>query len=65
VSFAVAVSDFGLFFNQGQCCCAGSRIFVQESIHDRFVEKSVELAKQKRIGDPMELTTDHGPQVFV
>ncbi len=34
---AAAGTDFGLFFNQGQCCCAGSRVFVQDSIHDEFV----------------------------
>ena len=63
LSYAAAVSDFGLFFNQGQCCCAGSRIFVPESLYDRFVEKTVELAKAKKTGDPMDLSTDHGPQV--
>lgn len=63
LAYAAAVSDFGLFFNQGQCCCAGSRIFVPESLYDRFVEKTVELAKAKKTGDPMDLSTDHGPQV--
>ncbi|HCK70703.1 MAG TPA: betaine-aldehyde dehydrogenase, partial [Planctomycetaceae bacterium] len=36
---AAAGSHFGLYFNQGQCCCAGSRLFVEESVHDEFVEK--------------------------
>ena len=36
---AVEGAYFGLFFNQGQCCCAGSRLFVEEKIHDQFVEK--------------------------
>ena len=34
-------TNFGLFFNQGQCCCAGSRVFVEEKVHDEFVEKLV------------------------
>jgi aldehyde dehydrogenase (NAD+) len=52
-----------LFFNQGQCCCAGSRIFVQENIYNEFVEKSVEAAKKIKIGDPFDSSTDQGPQV--
>ncbi|XP_067093686.1 aldehyde dehydrogenase, mitochondrial-like [Osmerus mordax] len=60
---AVAQSHFALFFNQGQCCCAGSRTYVQESIYDEFVERSVELAKKRVVGDPFNLTTDQGPQV--
>ena len=38
-------AHFGLFFNQGQCCCAGSRLFVEEKVYDEFVEKSVARAK--------------------
>src|SRR5271167_1225942 len=37
---AVQGSHFGLFFNQGQCCCAGSRVFVEETAYDEFVERS-------------------------
>lgn len=36
---AVETAHFGLFFNQGQVCCAGSRIFVEEPIYDEFVER--------------------------
>ncbi|MFO0930555.1 MAG: aldehyde dehydrogenase family protein [Gemmataceae bacterium] len=54
---------FGLFFNQGQCCCAGTRLFVEESIHDQFVEKMVKKAKGRKVGDPFDLDTDQGPQV--
>ena len=60
---AVATSSFGLFFNMGQCCVAGSRIFVQENIYDDFVQQSVELAKKIRVGDPFDVTTDAGPQI--
>lgn len=37
---AVEQAAFGLFFNQGQCCCAGSRTFVESKIYDEFVERS-------------------------
>jgi len=60
---AVAGAEFGLFFNQGQCCCAGSRLFVEESIHDKFVEKVVARAKTRKIGDPFDPNTTQGPQV--
>jgi len=63
LDYAVGQSSFGLFFNQGQCCCAGSRIFVQENIYNEFVEKSVEAAKNIKIGDPFDSSTDQGPQV--
>lgn len=56
-------SHFGLFFNQGQCCCAGSRLFVQESVHDEFVDRLVRLNANRKIGDPLDPTTEQGPQV--
>lgn len=59
---AVNVAQFGLFFNQGQCCCAGSRIYVHESMYDAFVARSVALAKARSIGDCFSGAT-HGPQV--
>lgn len=52
-----------IFLNQGQNCCAGSRAFVHEKIYDRFVEKLAEKAKARRIGDPLEPETQHGPQI--
>ncbi|XP_001639716.2 aldehyde dehydrogenase, mitochondrial isoform X1 [Nematostella vectensis] len=63
VDFAVDMSHFALFFNQGQCCCAGSRTFVQEGIYDEFVEKSVQRAKNRVVGNPFDLKTQQGPQV--
>lgn len=63
LDYAVAMSEFALFFNQGQCCCAGSRTFVHEDIYDEFVTKTVEMVKKKRTGDPLDLNTHHGPQV--
>ncbi|KAI2664096.1 Aldehyde dehydrogenase, mitochondrial [Labeo rohita] len=60
---AVEQSHLALFFNQGQCCCAGTRTFVQENIYDEFVERSVERAKKRTVGDPFDLKTEQGPQV--
>lgn len=60
---AIQGAYFGLFFNQGQCCCAGSRLFVEESIHGQFVEKLIGIAKSRRVGDPFDTKTHQGPQV--
>ena len=60
---AVEGSHFALFFNQGQCCCAGSRVFVEEKAYDEFVERSTERAKRRRVGDPLDRITEQGPQV--
>ena len=60
---AVEGSHFALFFNQGQCCCAGSRVFVEEKVYDEFVERSSSRAKQRRVGDPLDRKTEQGPQV--
>ena len=58
IELAIAQSQVGLFLNQGQCCCAGSRLFVHEKIYDQFVAKSVEKAKAISVGDPMDPKTD-------
>lgn len=60
---AVEGAYFGLFFNQGQCCCAGSRLFVEEKVHDQFVERLVKKAKGRKVGDPFDLDVEQGPQV--
>lgn len=60
---AIQTSSFGLFFNQGQCCCAGSRIFVEADIYDEFVQRSVEDAKNRAVGDPFNPKTEQGPQI--
>lgn len=63
MSQAIEGAHFALFFNQGQCCCAGSRLFVEEKCYDEFVEKSVERARQRTVGDPFDPKTEQGPQV--
>jgi aldehyde dehydrogenase (NAD+) len=60
---AVKGAYFGLFFNQGQCCCAGSRLFVEEKVHDQFVEQILKRVKAQRVGDPFDPETTQGPQV--
>lgn len=60
---AVEAAHQGLFFNQGQVCCAGSRIYVEESIYDEFVKKSVERAKARTVGNPYQAGIEQGPQV--
>ena len=53
----------GIHLNQGQCCCAGSRLFVEDSIYDEFVAKVVEMSRVRRVGDPFDPATEQGPQV--
>jgi aldehyde dehydrogenase (NAD+) len=60
---AVEGAFFGLFFNQGQCCCAGSRLFVEERVHDQFVDKVLARVKRQKVGDPFDPETTQGPQV--
>jgi aldehyde dehydrogenase (NAD+) len=60
---AVEGAHMGLFVNQGQSCCAGSRVFVEETIYDAFVEKSVARARKRVVGDPFDHRTNQGPQV--
>lgn len=63
IEHAVETAHQGLFFNQGQVCCAGSRTFVEDKIYDEFVERSVERAKKRVVGDPFHHHTEQGPQV--
>merc|ERR1719499_1878207 len=60
---AVDVCHLGLFFNHGQCCIAASRIFVESDIYEKFVKKMTEKAQKAKLGDPLDDTTDQGPQV--
>jgi aldehyde dehydrogenase (NAD+) len=50
----------GIFFNQGHVCCAGSRLLVQENVHDLVVEKLKERLGTLRLGDPLDKNTDIG-----
>jgi gamma-glutamyl-gamma-aminobutyraldehyde dehydrogenase len=57
---AAKVSAAGIFRNSGQICVAGSRLLVQEDIHDDFVAEIVKQAKAFRVGDPLDLSTQIG-----
>jgi len=50
----------GIYFNQGHVCCAGSRLLVQESIHDQLVRKLKRRMATLRVGDPLDKNTDIG-----
>ncbi len=50
----------GIFFNQGHVCCAGSRLLVQENVHDEVVDRLKERLSTLRLGDPLDKNTDIG-----
>ncbi|KAH9949945.1 aldehyde dehydrogenase domain-containing protein [Amylocystis lapponica] len=60
---AVKWASFGIFFNHGQNCSAGSRIFVQAGIYDEFLERFTQEALKITVGDPFDPSTVQGPQI--
>ncbi|XP_069622421.1 retinaldehyde dehydrogenase 3 [Ranitomeya imitator] len=60
---AVECAHQGVFFNQGQCCTAASRVYVEESVYPEFVRRSVDYAKRRLLGDPLDSKTEQGPQI--
>jgi phenylacetaldehyde dehydrogenase len=63
VDAAIAGSSSAIFFNHGQCCCAGSRLYVQNDIFDKVVEGVSARAEKIRVGPGMDSSTDMGPLV--
>jgi phenylacetaldehyde dehydrogenase len=63
VDVAVAGAASAIFFNHGQCCCAGSRLYVESSIFDRVVEGVAAQAKEIKLGPGLDTTTQMGPLV--
>ncbi|EDL91355.1 formyltetrahydrofolate dehydrogenase [Rattus norvegicus] len=59
---AVQMGMSSVFFNKGENCIAAGRLFVEESIHNQFVQKVVEEVEKMKIGNPLERDTNHGPQ---
>jgi acyl-CoA reductase-like NAD-dependent aldehyde dehydrogenase len=53
----------GIFYNKGEVCAAGSRLFLEDRIHDEFMSKLTDKVKGLKVGDPMEKTTRMGPVV--
>src|SRR6184192_232969 len=63
INKATAGAANAIFFNHGQCCCAGSRLFVEDKIFDKVVEGVSESAKKIRVGPGMNTDTQMGPLV--
>jgi len=59
---AVRQGMYACMFNKGENCIAAGRLFIEESIHDKYVENVVAEIKKMKIGDPLDRSTDHGPQ---
>jgi aldehyde dehydrogenase (NAD+) len=60
---AVNGAMLGMYLNQGQCCCAGSRLFVQEKAYDAMVDRLAKASSARKLGDPFDPSTEQGPQV--
>src|SRR5271154_227471 len=60
---AVAGAFHAIYFPGGQCCTAGSRLFVEEKVRQEFVERLAEKSKERKLGDPLDPQTEQGPQV--
>ncbi|HEY3789137.1 MAG TPA: aldehyde dehydrogenase family protein, partial [Urbifossiella sp.] len=60
---AVEGAHHAIYFHGGQCCTAGSRLFVEEKIHKEFVEKLAAKSKKRKVGNPLDESTEQGPQV--
>ncbi len=60
---AIAGSASAIFFNHGQCCCAGSRLFVEDKVFDKVVEGVADKAGKIKVGSGLEAETDMGPLV--
>jgi acyl-CoA reductase-like NAD-dependent aldehyde dehydrogenase len=60
---AVNGAMMGIFFNQGQVCCAGSRLFLDARVKDEFLDRFKEKSSRVKVGDPMDKSTQMGPQV--
>ncbi len=60
---AVAGAFHAIYFHGGQCCTAGSRLFVEDKIHEDFTKRLAERARKRKLGDPLDPSTEQGPQV--
>ena len=63
LDIAIPGAAMGIFFNHGQACCAGSRLFVQEKIFDKVVAGIAEIGKKIKLGPGLDPTTEMGPMV--
>ncbi|CAJ0828972.1 9079_t:CDS:2 [Entrophospora sp. SA101] len=60
---AVTWTNMGIYYNHGQCCCASSRVYVQDTIYDQYLEKFKEHTSKLKVGDPFVDDTYQGPQI--
>ncbi len=60
---AATAAAWGAFFNQGQNCCAGTRLIVEDSIREDFVARVIDIGRQIKMGDPLDPATQLGPLV--
>jgi len=63
VDKAAEIAHGAIFNNHGQNCCAGSRTFVHSKVYDAFIKKSVQLANERKVGDPFTDGIQQGPQI--
>lgn len=63
LDLAVRWAHKGIFFNHGQTCCAGSRVYVQEKLYEAFLKKFKEYTDKTKLGDPHDAETYQGPQI--
>ena len=61
VATAATAAVYGAYYNAGQVCCATERVIVLDAVHDEFVESALAAAKEGRLGDPFDETTNMGP----
>ncbi|MBD8892239.1 aldehyde dehydrogenase family protein [Roseibium litorale] len=61
LDYAVGNLVDGAFYNSGQCCCGIERVYVHESLYDRFVDGFVDLTRQYKLGNPLDEATTLGP----
>lgn len=62
VEKAAQIAHAAAFANGGQCCCAGTRTYVQSGIYDQFVKKATEIAQKRSVGNPFD-DVEQGPQI--
>ncbi|XP_028167626.1 aldehyde dehydrogenase X, mitochondrial-like [Ostrinia furnacalis] len=62
VEKAAQIAHAAAFANGGQCCCAGTRTYVQAGVYDQFVQKAAEIAKKRSVGNPYD-DVQQGPQI--
>ncbi|XP_049868381.1 aldehyde dehydrogenase X, mitochondrial-like isoform X2 [Pectinophora gossypiella] len=62
VEKAAQIAHAAAFANGGQCCCAGTRTYVQSGIYDKFVKKAAEIAQKRSVGNPFD-DVQQGPQI--